>query len=197
MSRSSEVISRTLQILSEQYITYVKEAIIWLEVYTKEKSKRSIYELRDALDHIALALEPDVDDEQAHKYLNAAEEHLRRAAVEPAEWLALEELEKLIKIRERGFWWWWLLFLKPPKSKEFDKLLFQGKDFAVEGRKFKAISIGDSYSNFRKAYCIFNNLLNSIRPAELYSRLFAITLSTTFFILGIIATIVIKILFKL
>jgi hypothetical protein len=195
MSRSPAVINRTLQILNEQYVAYVKEAILWLEVYTKEKSKRSIYELRDVLDHMALALEPDIDDEQAHKFLNAAEEHLRRAAVEPAEWIALEELQKLIKIRGRGFWWWRFLFLKPPNSKEFDEVLFQGKALVVEGRKFKAISIGKSYDSFKEAYRIFSNLLNGIRPAELYSRFFVLTVATTFFILGMIVNLILRIVF--
>lgn len=195
MSRSPEVINRTLQILTEQYVAYVKGAIIWLEVYTREKSKRSIYELRDALDHIALALEPDINDEDAHKFLNAAEEHLRRAAVEPAEWLALEELQKLLKIRVKGFWWWQLLFLKPPNSKEFDEKIFQGKDLIVEGRKFKSISLKESYDNFKKAFHVFSDLSSDIQPAELYSRLFAVMLAVLILAVGIIATLIIQKLF--
>jgi hypothetical protein len=190
MSRNPEVINRTLQIFSEQYVDYVKEAIIWLEVYTGEKSKRSIYELRDALDHIALALEPSIDDEQANTFLNAAEEHLRRAAVEPAEWLALEELKKLLKIRGKGFWWWRLLFLKPPNSKEFDEKIFQGKELIVEGRKYKAISLSKSYNSFKKAFNIFGGLLRDIQPVELYGRLFAVALAIVIFILGTIVTLV-------
>ena len=155
-------------------------------MYTGEKSKRSIYELRDALDHIALALEPDINYEDARKFLNAAEEHLRRAAVEPAEWLALEELQKLLKTRRKGFWWWRLFFLKPPNSKEFDKKIFQGQDLVVEGRKFKAISLKESYDNFKKAFHVFSDLSIDIQPAELRSRLFAVVLAVLIFALGII-----------
>lgn len=185
MSRSDTIINRALKIFSEEYIAYTKEAILWLEVHTGEKSKRSIYELKDALDHLAVALEPDVPDETADKYLNAASEHLRRAAVEPAEWLALEELQKLLKIRRKGFWWWRIFLLKPPTSKEFDKRISEGQDLIAKGRHFKALSLEKSYNNLKTAYITFRKLSNEMQPAELYSRIFALLLALVFFVLGV------------
>lgn len=57
MPQTPAVINSIVKILTEQYMPYVKEAILWLEVYSGERSKRSIYELRDALDHIAIAVQ--------------------------------------------------------------------------------------------------------------------------------------------
>ncbi|MCK4793745.1 MAG: hypothetical protein KAV87_59000 [Desulfobacteraceae bacterium] len=192
MPESPTVIQHILKLFREQYIPHVKEAILWLEVFSGERSKRSVYELKDALDHIAIALHPDTTEEKAEKSLNAVEEHFRRAAVEPAEWIALEELQKLLKIKKRGFWWWRLFFLKPPDSKEFDKKVFEGQEFVIKGREFKAISLAKSYGNFKKAYVTFRGLLRDIQPTELYSRIFAFIL----FVLGVIACIVTQLIFS-
>jgi len=69
-------------------------------------------------------------------------------------------------------------------------------DFVVEGRKFKAISIGKSYDNFKEAYRIFNKLLSDIRPPELDSRLFEVEVAVVFFVLGTIVTLLITFFFK-
>jgi len=63
MPQTSTVIERLITILREQYIPYVKDAILWLEVYTGEKSKRAVYELRNALDHIAIAVQEDISED--------------------------------------------------------------------------------------------------------------------------------------
>jgi len=182
------VTDRIVQILRKQYIPYVKKAIQELEVLTGKRSKRAIYELRDALDHIAIAVQQSTTEEKAIKSLNAVEEHLRRATVEPAEFVALEKLKKLLQIKDRGFWWWKLFFLKAPDTKEFDTEIFKGQQFLSEGRYYKAISVKDSYLNLQKAYRVFQELLNKIQPAELNSRIFALVsglvIAVLFFILG-------------
>lgn len=178
------IVNRLLKLLREQYLPYVKDAILWLEVHTGEKSKRAVHELRDALDHIAIAVQPDIKEEEALKCLDAVEEHFRRAAVEPAEWVALEQLRKLLKIKQSGFWWWKFFLLKPPDSKEFNDKIHKGQELIAQGRHFKGISLAESYKNFKEAYIIFRQLLDEVQPAELDSRIFAVALFTIGLIAG-------------
>lgn len=185
-------VDRLLEILQEQYIVYVKKAILWLEVETGEKSKRSIYELKDALDHIAIAVHPDTTEDHATMHLNAVEEHFRRAAVEPAEWLALNELNRLLKIKNRGFWWWKFLLLKAPEPDEFDKTILAGQELVTKGREYKAISLQESFKHLKEGCLVFRKLRIELQPSELRSRVFAILLAIIFFVLGIIATVVIS-----
>ena len=180
------IINRLLKLLREQYLPYVKDAILWLEVHTGEKSKRAVHELRDALDHIAIAVQPDIKEEEALKCLDAVEEHFRRAAVEPAEWVALEQLRKLLKIKRSGFWWWKFFLLKPPDSKTFNDKIYKGQELIAQGRHFKGISVAEAYKNFKEAYIVFRQLLDEVRPAELDSRIFAVVLVVIGLILGAI-----------
>lgn len=175
-TKNSIIIDRLLTLLREQYLPYVKDAILWLEVHTGERSKRAVHELRDALDHIAIAVQTDIKEEEALKSLDAVEEHFRRAAVEPAEWVALEQLRKLLKIKQNGFWWWKLFFLKPPDSKDFNDKIYKGQEFIAQGRHFKGISLSESYKNFKEGYIVFRKLLDEVQPAELNSRIFAVVL---------------------
>jgi hypothetical protein len=184
MPQTPTIIDSIVKILTEQYMPYVKEAILWLEVYSGERSKRSVYELRDALDHIAIAVQSGISEEKALKSLNAAEEHFRRAVVEPAEWIALEELRKLLKIKFKGFWWWRLFLLKPPNSEEFNKKIYEAQELISQGRYYKGISLKDSYDSFKKAYILLHKLLDEVKPAELNSRIFACVLVVIGAILG-------------
>jgi hypothetical protein len=184
MPQTQLIIDNIVKILTEQYMPYAKEAILWLETYSGERSKRCVYELRDTLDHIAIAVQSGISEEKALKNLNAAEEHLRRAVVEPAEWIALEELRRLLKIKFRGFWWWKLFFLKPPNSIEFNKKIYEAQELISQGRYYKGISLKDSYENFKKAYIMLHRLLDEAKPAELDSRIFACALVFLGAILG-------------
>lgn len=177
MSQNPLIVNKLLELLTTQYIPYVKDAILWLETYSGEKSKRSIYELRNALDHIGIALQKDTTEENAIKSLNAVEEHFRRAAVEPIEWIALEEMRYLLKIQKRGFWWWRLLLLKPIDTKEFNEEIYKGMECMQKGRHYKGVSLKDSYENLKEAYNVFHSLLDKVKPAELRSRIFAVGLT--------------------
>ena len=55
MKKSQEIIEKVVTVINEDY-PYVKSSIIELEVYTGELSKRSVYEFRDAFDHLFLVL---------------------------------------------------------------------------------------------------------------------------------------------
>lgn len=184
MPKDPQTVNKVVELLTTQYIPYVKEAIVWLETYTGERSKRSVHELRNALDHMAVALNEDTDTEDATKSLCAVEEHFRRAAVEPVEWIALEELQRLLKIRRKGLWWWKLLFLKPVDTDEFNHKIYEGMQFIETGRKYKGVSLKESYGNLKRGYETFHKLLDEIRPAELRSRLFSVAWAFAFTVIG-------------
>jgi len=192
MPKDPQTVNKVVELLTSQYIPYVKEAIVWLETYTGERSKRSIHELRNALDHMAVALNEDTDAEGATKSLCAVEEHFRRAAVEPVEWIALEELQHLIKIRSKGVWWWKFLFLKPIDTDQFNSKIYEGMQFIDRGRNYKGISLKDSYENLNRGYEIFHKLLDEIRPAELRSRIFAVVWAFVFTVFGCLLTLLLN-----
>ncbi len=81
---NQRVIERIIKILREDYL-YAKKSVIKLQVLTAKESERCVYELRDALDHLSISVLEDTSEENAEKSLTAAEEHIRRAAVEPVE----------------------------------------------------------------------------------------------------------------
>ena len=191
MVKSQDTINKVVAIIKEDY-PYVKNSIIELEVYTGELSKRSVYELKDALDHLFLVVSDETSEEDALKSIDAIQEHLRRAAVEPIECIAEQEKIKLLKMQKRGFWWWKLFFLKSPTTEEFVKDIYKGNDYLIEGRKNKGISIKDSVENMKAAYKTFNTLRQKLQPAELNSRIFYVLLGLLFFVLGCIFTLLIK-----
>jgi len=193
MKKSQEIIEKVVTVINEDY-PYVKSSIIELEVYTGELSKRSVYELRDAFDHLFLVLSDATSDEDALTSIDAIQEHLRRAAVEPLECIAEQEKIKLLKMQKNGFWWWRLFFIKPPNTQEFVKEIYKGNDFLIEGRKNKAISIKICIENMSSAYHTFNNLLKNYQPQELNSRIFAVVLALVSLIIGLILPTVIKII---
>lgn len=184
MPRSKATIDYLLELLTVDYV-YVKEAIIWLTAYSRERSKRAVHELKDALDHIAISVQDDISEEDALMGLHAAKEHFRRAAVEPTEWIALEELQRLLIIKEKGFWWWKFLLLKAPDSREFNNRIKEGIEYIIKGRHFKGISVQESFENLKQGYEIFHQLLEEVEPGELRSRVFSLRLSLVMALLGV------------
>lgn len=193
MKKSQTIIEKVIRIMNDDY-PYVKESIIELEVYTGKLSKRSVHELRDAFDHFFIVLSDNTSDEDALKSIDAIQEHLRRAAVEPLECISEQEKIKLLKMQKYGFWWWRLFFLRPPNTEEFVKEIYRGNDFLIEGRKNKAISIKICIENMKSAYVTFSTLRQKYRPQELNSRIFAVVLALVFMIIGLILPGVIKII---
>ncbi len=188
MPKDQEVLSRLFELLDTHYIPFTKKSVMWLETLTHQKSKRAVHELRDALDHIATALHDETSKKDALQSIEAITEHFRRAAVEPAEWIALKKLEQLLDIRAGGFWWWRLLGVMPPNRKEFARKVYQGQDYIVKGRELKAVSIGDAFENFKQAYLTFVTILDDIEPPELSSRAFTFRMTIFGAILGVVLT---------
>jgi len=71
-----------------------------------KKSRRAIYELRDFLDHLSLVLDSGTGQDGAdvrHHYEECCT-HLRRAAVEPLEYMAETQLKRVLRLRKCLGW---------------------------------------------------------------------------------------------
>jgi len=117
----------------------VKDAVLRLEVFVGHRSRRSVYEMRDALDHIYECLNPAVPDDEAEKNVHDAEDHLRRAAVEPAEYIAEENLRVLNETIKKRRGILGSLFIHPRAiPPAIRRSVNEGKVKLLECRKLKA-----------------------------------------------------------
>lgn len=90
-----------------------REAIIRYETTEQERATTAILELRDALDHLMVAAQSD-EVAEVQRRADAAEEHLRRAAVEPAQDMVESRLHKLTS-SVRLYWCKRLFFVGLPE----------------------------------------------------------------------------------
>ena len=117
----------------------VKDAVLRLEVFVGHRSRRSVYELRDALDHIYECLNPAVPEDEAQENVHDAEDHLRRAAVEPAEYIAEENLRVLNETIKKRRGILGRLFIHPRAiPPAIRRSVNEGKMKLLECRKLKA-----------------------------------------------------------
>jgi hypothetical protein len=183
-SNEEEVLKEIKNILKNYYLQYSKKAILAYEQTEGKLSDKAVHEIRDALDHIAIAVSDRRTSEQIGKDLNAAREHFRRLAIDPIEYLAEERFGEIVKLRNRGLWWWKFLLITPPL--DIDKKINKISDLIVIGRENKGVDIEKSFDNMWKAYDLTRNLNIKMQPAELRSRLFALGLGLLCALLGVL-----------
>lgn len=149
-----------LNFVLEKYMLS-KESILYLEVVSGSKSKRAIYELRDMLDHFMMLLAKDISEEKAAAHIVAIEEHLKRTALVPLEWIALVKFHKAL----RKLWWGEkLLFFavdKRSRIKEQQQKILKVQTLISEARKLEGCSI---YSNeFNVSIQKFKEAINLLK----------------------------------
>jgi len=167
-----EVLKEIKTILKDYYLQYSKKTILVYEQVEGKLSRKAVHELRDALDHIAIAISDGRKQDQIIRDLNAAREHFRRVAIDPLEYLAEEKFRKIVRLRKYGLWWWRLFLINPPS--DIDKEIRKIVDFLVIGRENKGVDIEKSFNNMWDAYDLARDLLDKIKPIELRSRIFAL-----------------------
>ena len=175
------------EVLTEYY-PHAKEAILSLEVYSKKRSQRAVYELRDTLDHLSIALLDSTTPAEARRHIAECHTHLRRAAIEPFEWLAERQFLEIESLAVRGRWVYWLLLLRPPEAYEVISDLGEIASKIVKGRVAKGTS--QSVQLMREACQSATECLQRLRPQEFHERLFHVVLATFFMILGIPLTLI-------
>ena len=170
-----------------EYYPYAKEAILALEVLSRKRSERAVYELRDTLDHIAIALRNETSPADARRHFAECHTHLRRAAIEPYEWLAEKKFLEIESISIKGKWIYRMLFIRKPYGHEMiEELGIIAKEI-IAGRNSKGTM--ESLSHMREACRIADDTLKKLRPKEFSERLFSVVLSVIFLVAGIVLTI--------
>lgn len=107
--RYRRVYERGLRVLLEVY-PIAKENLLFYETHEQVKAISALTDLRDVLDHLAMATalsqgqgegDEDTIEKRIEAHLISAEEHLRRAAIEPLE-LAVED--RLYRVLHKIKW---------------------------------------------------------------------------------------------
>jgi hypothetical protein len=174
------------KILVEDY-PHAKRAIYTLEVFIRKRSKRSIYELRDTLDHLSIALLPETTPAEARRHLAECQTHLRRASIEPFEYVAEKKVLQIEKIGIRGRWLHKFLMIRSEISLDGNDLIDGVRAISqqiVEGRICKATS--KSLDHMKAAVVLADDLLSKIKPKQFYDRLYATCLCLFGALLGFV-----------
>ncbi len=95
----AEFVENFLILLRDNY-ERCDEAINFLEQNTGIASISSITNQRDALSHFVTALKPDLSDEERKQQFYNAEEHLRRAIIDPFQIACAEKYDELSSLSE-------------------------------------------------------------------------------------------------
>jgi len=187
--RQAEVV----RVLSEYY-PHAKEAILSLEVFSKKRSQRAVYELRDTLDHLSISVLDATSPSEARRHLAECQTHLRRAAVEPFEWLAEHKFLEIERVAVRGRWIYRLVLLRPPESYEVVNELGKIASKIVKGRVAKGTSA--SVQLMREACEMGTECLEKLKPKEFHERVFNVLIGAVFLILGVPLTFAAEALWK-
>ena len=185
-SEEFDRVAAVCEVLTEYY-PHAKRAILSLEVYSKKRSQRAVYELRDTLDHISIAVAKDTPPAEARRHIAECHTHLRRAAIEPFEWLAERKFLEIESIAVRGRWVYRLVMLRPPEGHEVLSDLGKIAGKIVEGRIAKGTSA--SVQLMREACEMAGECLERLKPKGFHERLFHVVLGAVCVLLGIPLTI--------
>ena len=186
MKDKGEVLQELGDILEHDYPP-VKRAIYDLEVALRTRSRRAVYELRDALDHIATLYKPKLTDEEANHHLCELRTHLRRAAVEPTEYLAEHGWLKADGILGRGFWWWPLLCVRKPNQQELIDINREHDAISrliAQARTTKAAR--EALPILQDAFRRSQEQLQILCPKEIWSRVFGVIRMAVSIVLAVV-----------
>lgn len=179
-------VKAVVEVLTEYY-PFAKEAILSLEVYSKKRSQRAVYELRDTLDHLSIAVAESTSPAEARRHIAECHTHLRRAAIEPFEWLAEHKFLEIERIAVKGRWIYRLVMIRPPEGYEVITELGKIAAQIVKGRVAKGTA--ESVGLMRQATEMATECLEKLKPKEFHDRLYHLALCVGGLIIGIPITI--------
>lgn len=168
------------EVLTNHY-PHAKTAILSLEMMAKKRSERAVYELRDTLDHISIALSPETTPCEARRHFAECHTHLRRSAVEPYEWMAEKTFLEIEKIAIKGKLLYRLLLLKPPEGHQVIDDLRIIAERITEGRVTKGTAA--SVLLMKEACKLATESLKKWKPKEYHDRVYHLCLAGVFFFL--------------
>jgi hypothetical protein len=160
------------KILTEDY-PLAKNSIYTIEVFMRQKSRRAVYELRDMVDHVSIALANTTTPREARFHLAEAKTHLRRAAIEPYEWMAEKKVLQIEKIAIKGRWLHKFLMVRSEIALDGNDLvdgLREISQLIIDGRVCKATSKSLEYMS--EALTKADALLIKVNPKQFHDRVF-------------------------
>jgi hypothetical protein len=157
-----EVRAAAIDLLRTDY-RFAKKAMVELEVFTRSRSKKAVYELRDFTDHLSFIFQDSIDADAAEAHLKEAKTHLRRCIVEPIEYLAEKQLVRVSRYSA------WIIFRIPATTNPalrsgFYTKVIEAKQLIVQGRLEKTSSA--AYDTFKQAFEIGTDLLAEVHPLQ-------------------------------
>jgi tetratricopeptide (TPR) repeat protein len=167
---------------------FARESAIEFEVSMRKHHFGATTDLRDALDHIAMFFKEESSREDKREHLTNVKEHLRRAAVEPQQYMVekkILELEGRLKVLKYG----WLLLVRSSISiEEAENALKMAIEYLEKGRSLKGHeNFEEAISCFKQANKILQETLDHIPETKvLQDRLFSIALAVAMLILGVV-----------
>lgn len=154
----------------EQFLTLIRDnykkadkATFFLEQRTGVVNLQGITNVRDVLSHLVTLLNPDTPEDKRHEQLGNAEEHLRRAIIEPYE-IALNELTVKFELLYKNYKTRVLpiqakhtTLQNAPNAVSVEATLEEIRDHTSQGRAGKAKNLWDpeweqGVANFIDAY---------------------------------------------
>ena len=94
--QKKELQEKALDLLCTTYLE-VKGIVASLEAYMRKRSSKAVYELRDFLDHLALIQKQEISLADCLHHYEECCTHLRRAIVEPLEYMAERQLLRALR----------------------------------------------------------------------------------------------------
>jgi hypothetical protein len=179
-------IAAVQQILLVDY-PLAKTSIYTLEVFIKTKSRRAVYEVRDMVDHLAIALAGETTPREARLHLAEAKTHLRRAAIEPYEWMAEKKVLQIEKIAIKGRWLHKFLLVRSEIALDGNDLIDGLKKISqtiIDGRVCKATE--KSLDHMKEALRLADELLKKTNPKQFNDRVFSMCLCLVGIFVGLI-----------
>lgn len=182
-----DLLQELAEILRKIY-PLARESTIEFEVSMRKHHFGATTDLRDALDHIAMFFREESSRKDKQEHLINVKEHLRRAAVEPAQYMVekkIMELEEKMAVLKYGRF---LLVKSDISTEEADNALKMAIEYLEKGRSCKGHeSFEEAINCFKQANRILQETIDRIPETNvLQERLFSVALAIVMLILGII-----------
>ncbi len=185
--------AKVLDVLRGPLYQKAREAIIHYETIERERATSAIIELRDALDHMWHAAQSD-DSAEVNARIEAMTDHLRRAAVEPAQEMVESRLHRIFHNLQR-YQLRRLIYGGLPHRDDVDEELKEVERLLELGRNHKAMieHLDNTLEYFEQAHVAATNLstklegrnLNALVRVGIY--LFPVAVGVTGLIVAILA----------
>ena len=187
MAQSPDYSVKIVDLLRGPLYDRAREAIIAYETLELERAESAWLELRDVLEHLRLAARA-TDENEVDRELGIAQEHLRRAAAEPAQDMVEARVER---IERRSLRWHsvkrFLYSLPTRQTIETDLREIQHHWRIGREEKSRPASFESALDHFTEAHRLALNLHFRLQPSG--RRAWVTVAIALFTLIGLVATV--------